>query len=184
MARIKNRIGETYGHWIVKSLDEEKTRQTGKTHWICECDCGCGTLKSIRTDALYQVVVGGCNNMVSTKSKTCLKCGNKFFPKKQAKTRRYCYECLPEENFNGSHMRKRIKIWALEYAGKQCSCCGYNKCIEALEFHHLDPNEKDFSISDRDILLDWEQIKKELDKCIVVCANCHREIHSEKEVDE
>lgn len=55
-------------------------------------------------------------------------------------------------------------------------CCGYSKCIEALEFHHLDPTEKEFEISDR---RSWEALTAELDKCILLCANCHREYHSE-----
>ena len=74
MAKIKNSVGEHYGHWVVKAQDIEKTNATGKIYWDCECDCGCGTHKSIRTDALYQIVVGGCDNMVSSKPKICLKC--------------------------------------------------------------------------------------------------------------
>ena len=180
MATIKNRIGMHYGHWIVKAQDIEKTQQTGKTYWICECDCGCGTQKSIRTDALYQVTIGGCNQMVGNPSKICKKCGKLFAPKKQAKTRKYCYDCLPEESYSGAALRKRIKQWSLEYKGFKCEICGYDKCNEALEFHHLNPQEKDFNLSDKDISLDWEIIKKELDKCILVCANCHREIHSKE----
>jgi hypothetical protein len=45
-----------------------------------------------------------------------------------------------------------------------------------LEFHHLDPNEKDFSIGGKSWSL--ERLKKEVDKCILICANCHRELHS------
>ena len=78
-------------------------------------------------------------------------------------------------------MRKRIKQWALEYKGGKCQRCGYNKCSHALELHHLNPDEKEFSVSDRSIRLDWELIKKELDKCILICANCHREVHAIKE---
>ncbi len=173
-----NKIGKSYGHWIVKEQDIKKSSETGKVYWLCECDCGCGTTKSIRTDALYQVTVGGCNNMLGTREKKCAKCHKKFFTKKQAKTRRYCYDCIPEENYSGNEIRKRIKTWSLDYKGKKCECCGYDKCIEALDFHHINPEEKDFNISDRDIKLDWEDIKKELDKCIVVCSNCHREIHA------
>lgn len=40
--------------------------------------------------------------------------------------------------------RKRTKIALVEYKGGKCCICGYNKCIEALEFHHLDPSQKDF----------------------------------------
>lgn len=77
-------------------------------------------------------------------------------------------------------MRRLIKKWALDYKGNKCELCGYHKCIDALDFHHLDPSQKDFSISDRDIKLDWEKIKEELDKCILICANCHRELHAQE----
>lgn len=169
-----NRVGQKYGHWVVKSFDEETSQQKGKIYWLCECDCGCGTTKSIRTDALPNVTVGGCNNMLSTIEKECLKCHKKFFAKKQAKTRQYCYDCAPEN----IPIRKLIKKWGIEYKGGKCYYCGYNKCAEALEFHHIDPEEKSFNISDRNIKLNWIDFKKELDKCILVCSNCHREIHS------
>lgn len=175
----KDLTNQLFGHWQVTEQDIEKSQETQKIYWKCQCDCGCGTTKSIRTDALRQVTVGGCNNMLGTHEKECLKCGNKFFTKKQAKTRKYCYECVPESTYeNGASLRRLIKKWALEYKGYKCQCCGYDKCIEALEFHHINPEEKDFSISDRDIKLSWEQIKEELDKCVLVCSNCHREIHA------
>lgn len=72
--------------------------------------------------------------------------------------------------------RQRLKIRAVEYKGGSCSKCNYSKCIAALEFHHLDPNEKDFGIGSGDIKA-WKKVKIELDKCIILCANCHREEH-------
>lgn len=54
--------------------------------------------------------------------------------------------------------------------------CGYNKCLAALEFHH--PNsDKDFGLSQKGITRSWEKVKLELDKCELVCCNCHKEIH-------
>jgi len=73
--------------------------------------------------------------------------------------------------------RKKIRQLAISYKGGRCQICGYDRCIEALEFHHLDSNVKDFGISDRGYTRSWEKIKKELDKCLFLCANCHREIH-------
>lgn len=73
--------------------------------------------------------------------------------------------------------RKKLKIKAVEYKGGCCERCGYNKSISALEFHHKNPQEKDFSPSGKSI--SWERMKKEIDKCILVCANCHREIHDD-----
>lgn len=76
-----------------------------------------------------------------------------------------------------SERRRKLKDMAVEYKGGKCEKCGYNKCNGALEFHHLNPEEKDFSISTYGTTKSFERIKKEIDKCILVCANCHREIH-------
>ncbi len=56
--------------------------------------------------------------------------------------------------------------------------CGYRRCQAALDFHHLDENKKDFGLSKDGITRSWERTKKELNKCILVCSNCHREIHA------
>ena len=76
-----------------------------------------------------------------------------------------------------SERRRKLKDMAIEYKGGKCEKCGYNKCNGALEFHHLNPQEKDFSISSTGTTKSFDRIKKELDKCIILCANCHREIH-------
>ncbi len=70
-----------------------------------------------------------------------------------------------------------IKKLCVDYKGGKCQCCGYNKCIAALDFHHLDPSEKDFSIAHKRGSSFTEEIKKELDKCVLICSNCHREEH-------
>lgn len=67
---------------------------------------------------------------------------------------------------------------AVAYKGGVCQCCKYNKYIGALEFHHINPDEKDFGISVKGYTISWENNKKELDKCVLVCSNCHREIHA------
>lgn len=78
---------------------------------------------------------------------------------------------------NVSKRRRKLKQMAVEYKGGSCVECGYKKCLGALEFHHLNPNEKDFAISGGGYSLSWEKIKIELDKCVLVCGNCHSEIH-------
>ena len=52
-----------------------------------------------------------------------------------------------------------------------------DKCLGALDFHHVDPVQKDFAISDSNIYKDINKLKEEVDKCMLVCANCHRELH-------
>jgi hypothetical protein len=77
----------------------------------------------------------------------------------------------------------RIKLKCVEYMGGGCSVCGYDKCIEALEFHHLDPKTKDKDLSHGrgvDTRISFDNLKRELNKCILVCANCHREKHYEE----
>lgn len=66
---------------------------------------------------------------------------------------------------------------AIEYKGGKCQRCNYDRCKAALEFHHRDPEEKDFSISRKGFATSWEKVKLELDKCDMLCANCHREEH-------
>ena len=78
---------------------------------------------------------------------------------------------------NVKNSRARLKERAVYVMGDKCAICGYDKCQTALEFHHLNPEEKDFSFSTNTNKA-WNTVRNELKKCILVCANCHREIHS------
>lgn len=72
--------------------------------------------------------------------------------------------------------RQKRKQQIIYIMGEKCALCGYNKTASALELHHLDPSKKDFGISEN-INTYWDAINKEIQKCILVCSNCHREIH-------
>jgi hypothetical protein len=87
-----------------------------------------------------------------------------------------CKECRKDAVID---IRRRNKIKLVEYKGGKCERCGYDKCIDALEFHHLNSDEKDFGLSCGDTR-SFEKLKVEVDKCVMVCANCHREIHAEE----
>ncbi len=76
-----------------------------------------------------------------------------------------------------SKRRKNLLEKAREYKGGQCIICGYKKCSRALSFHHIDPKKKSFGIASQGITRSWEKLQKELDKCVLVCSNCHMEIH-------
>lgn len=89
----------------------------------------------------------------------------------------YCKECVVDLV---SLRRVQTKIKCIEYKGGECSICGYKKCYSAMEFHHLDSSKKDFQIN-RSATLSFEKLKTELDKCVLLCANCHREIHSKSD---
>ena len=74
--------------------------------------------------------------------------------------------------------RRKIKLLAVQYKGGKCQICGYNKYVGALDLHHIDGSQKSFSIGDKGYTRSWEVTRKELDKCILVCANCHREVEA------
>lgn len=77
----------------------------------------------------------------------------------------------------GAAKARELKQSFLDYKGNACIVCKYDKCIGALEFHHVDPSTKNFSIG---TFYDEEKLKKvfdELDKCVVLCSNCHKEHH-------
>jgi len=84
-------------------------------------------------------------------------------------------------NFRISEYRRKVKKQAVEYKGGACQKCGYDQCVGALTFHHLDPNEKEFGISAGGLTRSLEKLKTELDKCILLCHNCHAEIHFEED---
>lgn len=93
------------------------------------------------------------------------------------------YRCKKCANEQVQKRRYLIKEKAVEYKGGKCELCGYDKCIDALEFHHKNPDEKDFQISRDGYSNKWETVVKELDKCMLLCANCHRELHSRDHKD-
>lgn len=72
--------------------------------------------------------------------------------------------------------RQNRKIDLVFIHGGKCAICGYNKYIGALQFHHINPKEKKFGISTGNCRA-FEEDVNESKKCILVCSNCHNEIH-------
>lgn len=112
--------------------------------------------------------------------KTCPKCAknlpdNAFYTRsdRSGETQPYCKKCWNEY---AAQRQRRQKELAVQKMGGKCSKCGYDKCLAALDFHHLDPTIKDIGISAT--RLGKKKLEEELKKCILVCANCHREIHA------
>lgn len=121
---------------------------------------------------------------ISARNKICNKCGKEFEVIGLQWSRTFCYECVPKSCKTSSQRRKLYKKWCIEYKGGKCERCGYNKCSAALDFYHKNPKKKDFIISDNRDVHSWEELKKEMDKCELLCANCHREEHNKERGDE
>lgn len=112
--------------------------------------------------------------------KFCSKHGEtEFYSYKRNNRPSLGYKCKKCNTERVDKRRKDLKLMAIKYKGGSCKICDYNKCNRALGFHHEDPTQKDFGISEKGYTRSWEKIKEELDKCIMVCANCHAEIHEE-----
>lgn len=84
-----------------------------------------------------------------------------------------CKKCRSERVIQNRRNRKKKLI---EEFGGKCAVCGYDKCLEALQFHHLDPGSKEFGISESGVCRSWDAMLAEAKKCILVCSNCHCEI--------
>jgi len=121
--------------------------------------------------------------------------------------RKYCLDCSPFGSHNTSsrletstgdrlkdrkrwskynseyvlQQRQKHKLKLFEYKGAKCEKCGYNKPIMgAYEFHHLDPTKKSYTISSTH--RSWDIAKAEVDKCQLLCARCHAEIHASLQI--
>lgn len=124
--------------------------------------------------------------------------------------RKYCLDCSPFGSANNKQLKceqiaeessqrkrkknkdqyrlyqKRMRIERkkalVELCGGKCTKCGYSKCLRALEFHHLDKDNKTFNLSSLGYTCSWDRLVKEVKKCTLLCATCHRE--TEAEADE
>lgn len=102
------------------------------------------------------------------------KCATEFHVKSDGRPYPYCKSCHHQRS---SASQRGVKQRCVEYKGGRCLLCGYNDCLSALQFHHLDPTQKDFSISEKKNSR-YEILRPELDKCILLCNRCHAEVHA------
>ena len=103
---------------------------------------------------------------------TCRECGRKYkYTPKSGQSRRRCNSCITAAR------RERVKTLALQLLGGKCLLCGYDRCPAALTFHHLDSNEKNFTIGQA-YNRRWAAIEAEVRKCVLLCSNCHAEVHA------
>ena len=160
----------------------------GHTYWLCQCDCG--NQKEIQTSHLTAGITQtcGCEGtgfLTQQEPRKCLLCGAEFIPNHY--TRKYCFTCIPQGLTPADVLRRKkrlIKAKLIEYKGGKCQECGYNKCQGALQFHHRNPLEKEFNLSHINInetTFSMDKLYAEVDKCDLLCANCHFEKHYKEE---
>ena len=118
-----------------------------------------------------------CGKLINNTSWYCTKCKKNKLKKNPLKYTQFNAKTKNKRIKSASTARKRQKVLFVEYKGGKCEICGYNKCISALEFHHIDPATKKFQVGQT--YRRFELMKPELDKCMLLCANCHRELHDQ-----
>lgn len=108
--------------------------------------------------------------------KECVKCKiekpfNEFYKRKSKRTYSYCKPCF--NSYCVERWRKK-KIRAIEYMGGKCIDCKRQYPYPVYDFHHLYDKDYDWS---KLRLRAWTTIITELDKCVLLCSNCHRMRH-------
>lgn len=92
--------------------------------------------------------------------------------------RRGYFRCIQCRKERVSEWRRNVKRRLVEEAGGACVICGYNRCIAALHFHHLDPGTKSFALSREGVTRSFAEAQAEAHKCALLCLNCHAEVES------
>lgn len=115
--------------------------------------------------------------------KVCESCNEKFnilVKGSGGHNRRYCYECFPEglnkrerSDLRNALLRKKAND---EKEKIGCKLCGYNKCGYALDWHHHN-DDKSYEPSNL-LKRSWKAYQDEISKCVLLCSNCHREVHA------
>lgn len=77
-----------------------------------------------------------------------------------------------------SRRRREVKRILVEEAGGACQICGYDRCLAALEFHHVDPATKAFGLADAGRTHALSRLRAERAKCVLICSNCHAEVEA------
>lgn len=88
------------------------------------------------------------------------------------------YRCTACRQLHVANRRRRVKTKLVEEAGGQCTLCGYSRCYAALQFHHVDPDQKAFALSHQGATRSLERARAEAAKCVLLCSNCHAELEA------
>lgn len=113
----------------------------------------------------------------------CLACDVEL----NSRQRKYCSRTCKCRYINHSHQNyiaqqargRERKLTLIRLRGGLCEVCGYNRNYAALEFHHSDPATKEFQLDLRSLSnRRWDSCLEEATKCLLLCSNCHAEIHN------
>jgi len=137
-------------------------------YWLKRLDLETATLRRRREEKQTRA------NFVLGVSRVCPKHGKTLFVARPDGG----YRCGKCRIAAVSDWRRRVKQRLVERAGGACELCGYDRHYGALQFHHLDPELKEFEISRNGTTRSWAELCAEAGKCALLCANCHAEVEA------
>jgi hypothetical protein len=88
------------------------------------------------------------------------------------------YRCKLCRQEQVADRRRRVKQILVDEAGGSCRLCGYDRCVAALQFHHLDRTDKRFGLASQGVTRGIRAARAEARKCVLLCANCHAEVEA------
>lgn len=149
-----------FKNWV--EIDKKKRNLSKRLYCL---DCSPWKKHNTRSLESNRVIVHKC---------VCKMCNKSFiYSRNKGGTKDKCSSCWSIK----SRRDKRDNL--IKKLGSKCSVCGYNKYNGALEFHHKDPETKLFELSARNFHRKVSVLEEEAKKCILLCSNCHRELHGE-----
>jgi hypothetical protein len=88
------------------------------------------------------------------------------------------YRCKRCSQERVAERRRKVKRILVSDAGGRCRLCGYDRCVAALQFHHMEPGAKRFALSGNGVTRSLAELREEARKCVLLCANCHAEVEA------
>lgn len=155
------------GMSITQMADSIGRSKTTARHWLLEY--------GLRTHRAQQrhASIGNGQQLGDIVVRECVHHGLTEFKRRSSGGHR-CLKCRSEAV---TRRRRKVKRILVEEAGGACTMCGYDRCVAALEFHHVQPADKQFALSLRSAR-SIARLRAEAEKCMLLCANCHSEIEA------
>lgn len=163
---LEELVGKSYS--IRQIAIETEKSPTSVRHWLAKYGIETERTRGLRQSALAR------NNNLEEVELECRNHGKVTFRADKKGTYR-CVRCRTEAVIR---RRRKLKERLVEEAGGCCVICGYDRCIGALSFHHLNPEDKKFGLAEGGLIRSLERSREETRKCALLCSNCHAEVEA------
>lgn len=163
------------GATLQEIADEVRRSTSTVRHWLKKYGLKTRNGRGPRGPRLRREIEIAIGNGERSLIRHCERHGETEFAIVGSSRRLHCRRCRSEAV---ARRRRRVKEILVAEAGGRCVLCGYDRCLNALEFHHRDPGKKLFGVGQRGITRAIAEVRAEARKCALLCANCHAEVEA------